>query len=210
MLPLLDISSFRDRLLKPLPGKEAQMTMMPKLSDTTRFNLSSKGDAIPGGVLVLLYPYQGELHMPFMLRPDYGGVHSGQVSFPGGKKEDGDIDLIRTALRESNEELGIPDDKVEVIGILTELYIIASNYKVLPVVGFLDHRPSFNPDPREVVEIIEAPLSLLQSEHIIKEGPFMARSEFEIVAPYFDINNHRVWGATAMMLSEFLTVFKDL
>jgi len=195
---------------EPLPGISAQMKMMPRLDDTSRFDITNKEKAIPGGVLILIYPHEGELYLPLMLRPEYGGAHSGQVSFPGGRKEPEDKDLLNTALRESNEELGIPEDKVEVLGELTELFIIASNFSVLPVIGYMDHRPDFIPDPREVVEIIEAPISLLLEDYTIKERPFKVGAGFQIDAPYFDINGHHVWGATAMMMSEFLTVYKDL
>ena len=145
-----------------------------------------------------------------MLRPEYGGVHSGQVSFPGGRVEKSDTGLVQTALRESNEELGIPQEKVEILGNLTELFIIASNFTVLPVVGSLDFRPEFIPDEREVVEIIETPISNLLDSKVIKERGFEVGAGYSINAPYFDINGHHVWGATAMMLSEFLTVYKDL
>jgi 8-oxo-dGTP pyrophosphatase MutT (NUDIX family) len=206
----LDKNSLRKRLGEPLPGISAQMKMMPRLDDTSRFDITNKDKAIPGGVLILIYPHEGELYLPLMLRPEYGGAHSGQVSFPGGRKEPEDIDLLNTALRESNEELGIPEDKVEILGQLTELFIIASNFSVLPVIGYMDHRPNFLPDPREVVEIIEAPISLLLKDQTVKEKPFKVGAGFHIDAPYFDIHGHHVWGATAMMMSEFLTVFKDL
>jgi len=209
-MQLLDKNSFRKRLSEPLPGISAQMKMMPRLDDTSRFDIKNKEKASPGGVLILIYPHEGELYLPLMLRPEYGGAHSGQVSFPGGRKEPGDKDLLNTALRESNEELGIPKDKVELLGELTELFIIASNFSVLPVIGYMDHRPDFIPDPREVVEIIETPISLLVKDDTIKERPFKVGDGFHIDAPYFDIYGHHVWGATAMMMSEFLTVFKDL
>ncbi|NND15711.1 MAG: CoA pyrophosphatase [Eudoraea sp.] len=209
-MQLLDKNSFRKRLKEPLPGMPAQMAMMPRLSDKSRFDLSRKEKAIPGGVLILMYPHEGEIYIPLMLRPEYGGAHSGQVSFPGGRKEPDDKDLSMTALRESNEELGIPDEKVEVLGELTELFIIASNFSVLPVIGYLDQRPDFIPDPREVVEVIETPISMLLEDDAIKERPFKVGAGFHIDAPYFDIKGHHVWGATAMMMSEFLTVYKDL
>ena len=145
-----------------------------------------------------------------MLRPDYGGPHSGQVSFPGGKKEEADKDLTATALREANEELGIPSSHVDILGNLTELFIIASNFVVQPVIGYLDFRPEFKLDPREVVEVIETPVSELLRPEIRKERPFEVGRGIEIIAPYFNINGHHVWGATAMMLNEFLTVYSEL
>ena len=200
---------FRKLLQAPLPGISAQMEMMPIVPGSDRFDHSMRGNSTPGGVLILIYPHNGELYVPLMLRPEYGGAHSGQVSFPGGKVENGDIDLVHTALRESNEELGIPDEKVEILGNLTELFIIASNFTVSPVIGYLDFRPDFIIDPREVVEVIETPISLLLNKDTVKEKGFKVRQGFTINAPYFDINNHHVWGATAMILSEFLTIFKN-
>ncbi len=200
----------RDRLKQPLPGVPAQQAMMPILSDPSRFADYRKSTARPGGVLILLYPHQGELYIPLMLRPEYGGAHSGQVSFPGGKKEEYDKSLIETALRESEEELGIPNDRVDVIGKLSELFIIASNFNILPVIGSMDERPQFKPDNREVVEIIETPISLLLDSSTVGRKSFKEDSKLDIDAPYFDINGHHVWGATAMILNEFLEVYKDL
>lgn len=207
-MPYFDKKSFCKLLDGPLPGMNAQMEMMPKVPGIDRFDLSKRGKSTPGGVLILIYPHKGELYLPLMLRPDYGGAHSGQVSFPGGKVENGDRDLVHTALRESNEELGIPDERVEILGNLTELFIIASNFTVFPVIGYLDFRPDFIPDPREVVEVIETPISLLLNKDTVKQRGFKVRQGFTINAPYFDINDHHVWGATAMILSEFLEIFK--
>jgi 8-oxo-dGTP pyrophosphatase MutT (NUDIX family) len=194
----------------PLPGIDAQMAMMPEAPDKSRFDLSNRTGASQGGVLILIYPHEGELYIPMMLRPEYGGAHSGQVSFPGGKMEPDDKDLFDTALRESNEELGIPNNEVEILGNLTDLFIIASNFVVLPVVGYLGFRPQFNPDPREVVEVIETPIQNLLRKDIVNEKAFAVGGGFEIKAPYFDIYGHHVWGATAMMLSEFLSIYKEL
>ena len=124
--------------------------------------------------------------------------------------EEGDGDLVETALREANEELGIPAEQVDILGNLTELFIIASNFVVLPVVGVMNSRPDFKPDSREVVEVIESPIIDLLHPEARKERPFQVGRGMTIRAPYFDINDHHVWGATAMMLSEFLTVYKDL
>ena len=124
--------------------------------------------------------------------------------------EPGDKDLIHTALRESHEELGIVSDRVEVLGKMTELFIVPSNFSVLPVVGFSSERPDFTPDPREVKEVIEVPLDHLLHPDNTKIKPIKVGGNITLQAPYYDVYGHTVWGATAMMLSEFLTVFKDL
>ena len=204
------IERLKARLKEALPGEAVQQQMAPVLKhiDPSGFNLFS--ETSPGGVLVLLYPYNGELHLPLMLRTEYSGAHSGQVSFPVGKKEDSDPDLIYTALRESSEELGIPEKEVRVLGVLSELFIAASNFKVLPVVGYMSKRPNFRIEQREVAEIIEVPLSLLLDSNVVKTKSFKVSIGFSIQAPYYAIKEHAVWGATAMMMSEFLSIYKDL
>lgn len=209
---MMDINKekLRIRLKQPLPGISAQKVMMPKLDDPSRFAQYRKATARPGGVLILLYPHMGEMHIPLMLRPEYPGAHGGQISLPGGKKEEFDNSLVETALRESEEELGIPNEEVDVIGNLSELFIIASNFNVLPVIGSMDQRPDFKADDREVVEIIETPISMLLRSDAIRIKSFRVDGGLEIDAPYFDIYGHHVWGATAMILNEFLEVYKDL
>lgn len=204
------IDKLTDRLKHELPGTKAQLEMTPDLKDVDLSKMRPDGSSQPGGVLLLLYPHNGEMYLPLMLRPDYGGPHSGQVSFPGGKKEDGDTDLIQTALRESQEELGILSSDVHVIGKLTKLFIAASNFDVLPVVGFSESKPKFVVDPREVREVIEVPISHLLDPKNKNKKPFKVSAGFTINAPYYAIREFTVWGATAMMLSEFLTVYKDL
>lgn len=204
------IERLKARLTEALPGVAVQQQMAPVLKHISPSGFKLFSETRPGGVLVLLYPYNGELHLPLILRTEYNGTHSGQVSFPGGKKEDNDPDLIYTALRESSEELGIPEKEVRVLGVLSELFIAASNFKVLPVVGYMRERPKFRIEQREVAEIIEVPLSLLLDSKVVKTKSFKVSTGFTIQAPYYAIKEHTVWGATAMMLSEFLSIYKDL
>lgn len=159
--------------------------------------------------MILLYPHNGDIYLPLMKRPVYQGAHSGQVSFPGGKFEPEDLDLKMTALRETEEEIGVKSSQVEVIGELSELFIIASNFKVFPTIGFVKERPVFIPDAVEVEHVLEVSLSHLQdlSKRGIEE---MAFGDYTINSPYFDVDGHVVWGATAMMLSEFLQLVEDL
>ncbi len=204
------IQRLEQRLKGNLPGLKAQAEMAPYLKDLDHFDLQNYKESRPGGVLILLYPHRGELYIPLMLRPQYSGTHSGQVSLPGGKKEESDKDLIATALRESEEELGIPSSKVKILGTISNLFISVSNFNVSPVVAFLDHRPDFRIDGREVEKIIETPVSLLLDKNIIKEKPIRISTGHLLRAPYYDVYDHIVWGATAMMLSEFLAIYKDL
>ncbi len=207
------IKRLTQKLKGKLPGLEAQVEMAPHLKDIDLIKYFDKKNLVksrPSGVLILIYPHKNELYIPLMLRPQYGGTHGGQVSFPGGKMEDIDGSLTDTALREAEEELGIPASKVKILGTMSELFISASNFNVLPVVGYLDHRPDFRIDKREVDQVIETPISILADNGIIKEKPIRVSTGHLLQAPYYDVNNQTVWGATAMMLSEFLAIYKDL
>ncbi len=197
------------RLDKPLPGREAQVKMAPYPVDESRFEENLNKPSKPGGVMLLLYPHNGDIYLPLMKRPTYAGAHSGQVSFPGGKFEQEDVDLRNTALRETEEEIGVRSESIEVIGSLSELFIIASNFKVYPSVGFIKERPVFIPDAVEVESVLEVSLSQLRdtSRRGIEKMTF---GNYTIHSPYFDVEGHVVWGATAMMLSEFLDVTAEL
>jgi len=148
------------------------------------------------------------LHFPLIQRPDYDGVHAKQMSFPGGKKDEEDESLKITALRETKEEIGIDPSKIEIIGSLTELYIIASNFNVLPTIGILRELPDFIADKHEVDEVIEVKLEDLMDDGKQKEKPLTILQGITINAPYFDLNDKVVWGATAMILSELKQILR--
>lgn len=140
--------------------------------------------------------------MVFIKRNAYDGPHSAQVSFPGGAMEPEDSSLEETAVRETCEELGICE-QIEILGSLTPLHIPVSNYMVHPYVGWMEVAPSFNPDPAEVQYVIEADYSLLQNPlHRASEKEH--RHGMTVDVPYFRVGKERIWGATAMMLSEVL------
>lgn len=199
----------KDRLKMELPGYKAQMQMMPRNVDQSSFVITSQQNPKAGSVLILIYPKQNDIYIALMKRPEYDGVHSGQISFPGGKMEEGDKDLIFTAVRESEEEVGIRGQDVSIIGQLTEHFVVASNFKVLPVVGYLNYQPHFKPDNHEVEEVVEVSLNHLLDRKNRKEKTLIVRHKYELIAPYFDVFGHVVWGATAMILSEFLELTRD-
>ena len=145
----------------------------------------------------------------FILRQIYDGIHSGQVSFPGGRLEKKDKSLIETALRESREEVHIDPDKVQILGTLSEMYIPPSNYLVLPVVGYQPSRPDFIPGKSEVAKIIEADFDFLFDDSLVKETTLDVQG-YKIQAPYFDVNGHIIWGATAMILNELKDVIESI
>ncbi|MCE3259344.1 MAG: putative nudix hydrolase YeaB [Bacteroidetes bacterium] len=194
----------------PLPGESAQYLMAPvtrakyeaKALDETKFKLSAV-------MIVLCRDDQGNLFIPLTERFAYDGVHSGQVSLPGGKYDPADLDLVTTALRECEEEVGIT--KVEVIGKLSRLYIPVSNFMVQPVVGFCPlENVQMIKHVREVKHIVKLKLDDLLDERIVKEGSIPLQSGAKLKAPYFEVEGLKVWGATAMMLSEFKAVLKTI
>ncbi|TAE20844.1 MAG: CoA pyrophosphatase [Cytophagales bacterium] len=194
------------RLAQPLPGEVAHGRMLAgsRLRMVVKPNEKTRKSA----VLILFYPHEGKIYLPLILRPLYDGVHAGQMAFPGGRMERTDENLTRTALREAQEEIGIRVSDVQVLGQLTELFIPPSNFYVQPVVGMMKHRPDFYPDPREVEQVVEVPLDTLLDETIVGNTQIDVRGVL-IDAPFFQIQNHKVWGATAMMISELLQVINE-
>lgn len=189
--------------------------MSPLRQEDDRFRHTGRaGQERPGArlgsVLVLLYPVGGRFYLPFMQRPVYEGHHSGQISFPGGKVEPEDPDRIYTALREAHEEIGVLPSGVEVLGTLSELYIPPSNYSVVPVVGWAPVRPSFVPDPVEVADIMEVPLDELLDEMNIRQAKRLLGNGLRLETPYYYLGEREIWGATAMILSEFVTLIREL
>lgn len=190
----------RAALQKPLPGLAAQLKLAPAYR-VESLRAVPPPDARAAGVLLLLYPFNDTWHFPLMKRVEDGLVHSGQISLPGGSQEAGES-LRETALREACEEIGAACAGVEVIGQLSTIYIPPSNFLVTPTVGCVDQRPDFQCDPREVAELIEVPLSTLFDRDAMKREPWALRG-MTVDVPFYQIGAHKVWGATAMILSEF-------
>ncbi len=205
-----EIDTLVAALSNNLPGEAAQFKMASSFRVTKEYIEEQRPKARLGSVMVLLFPVGDEIHTVLTLRTSYKGVHSGQVSFPGGKKDEADIDLNFTAIRETWEEIGVPDYDIQLVGNLTEIYIPASNFIVRPMVGIVQQQPEFHPNHREVEKIIVTPISVLLDDTIRKQTKIKVTEEFIIDAPYFDIDNHVVWGATAMILSELCEVIRPL
>jgi 8-oxo-dGTP pyrophosphatase MutT (NUDIX family) len=200
-------SSLKTELLKGLPGTDIQWQMASSDRFARNFPRIPGKDARVAAVLILLYPMKGSIHTVFMQRPEYDGVHGGQISFPGGKKEPEDEDVIQTALREAQEETGIDRAKVKVIGTLTPLFIPVSNMIVTPIVGWMSDKPVYNFRAEEVVFLIDSDLKRFFDPSIVKVKPFEIRGEL-LEVKYFDYDNNTIWGATAMILNELLTIIK--
>jgi len=203
-------STLFQRLRQPLPGRQAQLKMSSMRRIQELLNLGIPSHAHQSSVLLLLYPFQAFIGIVLILRPAYGGVHGGQISFPGGKREESDHSPVDTALREASEEIGIDSAEIRVIGQLTNLYIPPSNFLVTPVVACTAEKPHFIADPAEVERIIEVSLHDLLDEGNVEKYRFKTGIGITLQAPCYHVSGIRIWGATAMMLSEFLEVVRPL
>jgi 8-oxo-dGTP pyrophosphatase MutT (NUDIX family) len=187
----------RAALAAPLPGREAQERMAPA---------DRRGQAVPRGSLpsaVLLAIVAGNRGPSLILiERAAGGVHGGQIAFPGGKREAGDASLAETALREAREEIGLDPASVEVLGLLSPLAITVSRFLVQPVVGFVAEEPALRPNPGEVASIIEVPLAELLRPESRQERAIPVGGD-SLLVPCYAFGEALVWGATAMILSEF-------
>lgn len=207
-----DFDRFSAELLKGmaqgLPGMDAQYSLVPPNRPRPDLTLVKK-EKNPrlAGVLALFYPIENAPHLVLMKRNTYPGVHSGQISLPGGQREAHDTDIVATALRETHEEIGVETRHIEVIGQLTELYIPPSNFLVQPVVGFARSRPDFVPEAKEVDRLLEIPFAEFALPGNLKETTVSARG-FTLNVPAFTVDGEIIWGATAMILSELLALLK--
>lgn len=192
-----------------LPGEDAHRDMLP-------FRLTAK-EAFKkpieyrlSAVLILLYEDAGTLKLILTERPDYDGTHSGQISLPGGKIEDSDKSTRETALRETEEELGIDARKIEIVGQLTEVFIPVSQFLIHPYIGFIDGLPELNPDSWEVKSVIHCSVHQLLNDQnrILKD--FKVKTGHIKDIPAFDFDGNFVWGATAIILNEFKFIMQRI
>ncbi len=211
-MPLQIIPSLSRALQGPLPGEEAHQRMTSyRRPSSQQIHVNEYRELREGAVLVLLYPKGKALHTVMMRRPKYEGVHSDQVSFPGGKREEQDQHLHHTALREAQEEVGIRPENVELIGQLTQVFIPPSRFMVTPFVGYSTHAPQLSPDPKEVASVIETPVEIfLQEETLMQKRVKVNSMGTHLKVPCFHIQGHAIWGATAMMLSELKMIMEEV
>ncbi len=196
----LFIANLKTELKKELPGTKSQYKMAPQL----RIQSEPTDETTEAGVLILLFPRNNKIETVFIRRHKYNGVHSGQISLPGGKFESKDKNIINTALRETEEEIGVNKNTVNVIGTLTPLYISVSDIIVSPVIGYTDTYPVFSVNKSEVNYIINSEInSLINVDN--KTTEIIKVKNSEIKAPLYKIApTDKIWGATAMILSEFI------
>jgi 8-oxo-dGTP pyrophosphatase MutT (NUDIX family) len=197
------VTILTEEFKKPLPGVDAQLKMSPLMKRPAASDLPLKKSA----VLLLLYPHEEAIYTLFIKRTIYNGIHSGQISLPGGMFEKTDCTLSNTALREAMEETGMPVKEAKIIGQLTCLHIPVSNIHVFPFVAVCNKRPDFIPDSIEVQYIIETRLDELLNP-LNHKNMIMQITGLAVRVPYFDIQGNSIWGATAMIVSEFLEVVK--
>lgn len=196
------IEQLKKRLQEPLPGIDAQNRMASRLR---ALPLEIPADARESGVLALLYPVQEELNLLLIKRAEDSSPHSGQISFPGGRREKQDDNLETTALRETFEEVGVASSRIEVVGAMSSLYIPVSNSNVFPFVGYTHHRPQYDICADEVQYTLELPVSKLFDPAIksVRNITPSAYPDITIKAPVYQWDaDHTIWGATAMMIAE--------
>lgn len=187
-----------------LPGIKSHYKMMPIQRKLDLPENKPNDKTKTSSVLLLLYPENKDLFLVFIKRQQYEGIHSGQVAFPGGKKDKTDKNFIETALRETKEEIGINTKDVEILGKLSELYIPPSNFVVYPYLGFIPYKPDFNIDTIEVADIFSVGLHEILNSNPLPDFEFEVMKNKKVKAPCFVFGNYHVWGATSMILNEFI------
>ncbi|HEU5011352.1 MAG TPA: CoA pyrophosphatase [Roseiflexaceae bacterium] len=182
-----------------------ELLIMRTLSGELARPLHPPAGATPraAGVLILLYPDGDDVRLPLTVRSEALSNHRGEVSLPGGATDPDDDGPAVTALRECYEELGVDPRTVEVWGMLKSLYIPHSNFQITPVVGWRPEPPQLQVSLHEVSAVLTVSLrELLEPERVRVEQ--WHRRGMDMLVPFFDIAGHKVWGATALILSEFV------
>ncbi|MFM8535319.1 MAG: NUDIX hydrolase [Acidimicrobiia bacterium] len=201
------VGKLREALKGPLPGLDAQLRMAPSPRlgwDPLKFPEGARD----GAALLLLYPHDDHLHVALTVRGAQLRNHTGQVSLPGGRVDAGET-LEAAALREAQEEIGVDPGAVDVLGRLTPLHIPVSGFLLHPIVGATSTRPAFQRAEWEVARIIETPIALLSDPSIVKREMrtrAVKGEPIDVDVPFYDIDGEKVWGATAMVLSEFCAI----
>jgi 8-oxo-dGTP pyrophosphatase MutT (NUDIX family) len=209
----MHFTDFKNYLLKikdyQLPGHDYLLKIAPPARIKHLKNNIIPKDSKTASVLMLFYPdSNNETRLVLMLRNKYKGVHSNQISLPGGKVDRLDKSLKDTALRETNEEIGLNKDDISIVGELSSVYIPPSNFNVFPFVGYTSKTPKFVPDSKEVSLILSPKLSYILGMDIVESVVEVNNTTQKV--PSFLIDNHILWGATAIIIHEFVLLFKQM
>jgi len=196
----------------PLPAEPSQLKMSPPFREALKERQKHLiKDAKKAGVMALFYPDSNlETNLVLILRKTYRGVHSAQVGFPGGKLEDTDVSIKAAAVRETFEEVGVPEKDIQVLRKLTEVYIPPSNFFVQPFIGISRITPRFIKQDDEVEAVIEITLQDFIDDMNVVQKTVATSYNKDVVVPAFNLNGYIVWGATAMMLSEIKDLLKQV
>jgi len=208
---VLDIHTLKiklaQHLVKELPGKSAQKIMLIKPRNPIKYSSNSEC-ANPAAVLILLFPVKQDIRFFLTKRTNVVQHHKGQISLPGGAWEEGE-QLWETALRETNEEIGVRAERIQFMGALTPLFVPVTGFLIHPFVGWVDDKPETYPDPTEVESLFAVSVSALMDQNSCQREEQTIR-DYVFDVPYFLLNKQKVWGATSMILSEFKTVLKKV
>jgi len=204
----LSLNDITQALAGPKPGLRGQQTMAPgyRPLDAKSYEDGSK-TCRRAAVLLLLYPMDGHLYTVLTERRHDLSTHPSQISLPGGSRDGGET-VTETAIREAYEEIGISPDNVTVLGRLTHIYIPPSHFCIQIVIGYAPKQLHWRPNPDEVATVIEAPISVF-FDPAVRRSATLHREDQDWRVPYFAINDHKVWGATAMALGEFATLLQE-
>jgi 8-oxo-dGTP pyrophosphatase MutT (NUDIX family) len=212
----MEFTALSDKVSKiknlPLPGEAAHFEMAPALRIAELKALAKPPSTYKkAGVMALLYPGSDQLaRLLFILRNAYPGVHASQIGFPGGQEESHDQDLLQTALRETEEEVGVPASSIKPIRALSKVYIPPSNFEVSPFIGLCTETPAFKKQDSEVADLIEVPLTDVLDDARRTQRRLTTSYARDIEVPAFLFEGHIVWGATAMMLNEIKTLLRHI
>ncbi len=201
------ITRLTERFREPLPGRSAQTKMMARPRIPVKYP-GSPDHAIPSAVLILLFPRDDDIRFYLTQRTHAVEHHKGQISLPGGAWEEGER-LPNTAIRETYEEIGVKGDGIRLLGALTPLFVPVTGFMIHPFVGWLDQEPTPKPDPAEVETLFSVSVYSLIDDNIIDKEERTVRGFFMHI-PFFKFGDHKVWGVTAMILSEFKTLLREI
>lgn len=199
-------AKLEEKLHKPMPGLKAQLNMVPDPRPENKVYTEVQDSCKRAGVLVLLYLKGTRVFVVLTRRTELVDHHQAQISFPGGRQEEGE-NLEQTALRETCEELGIQVSAFQVLGQLTPLYILPTNYCIYPVVARMTEPPQFKPSLYEVAEVLEIPLDYLCDPKTVRREMWTLHG-MNVEVPFYFFEGHKIWGATAMVLAEFVEILK--